>query len=232
VLKFEVKPYGENAIYLEFGDEITEKNHLHIRNIYQQLRSCAAVGIVAVIPSYCGLTIIFEPKKISKYEVVSVCYEFSNIKTSQHYFYKRITVPVCYNDVFALDKHEVLEELNLSWSKIIEIHKSSEYLVYMLGFVPGFLYLGGMDCRIKVPRKKTPRLRVPKGSVAIGGIQTGIYPIEIPGGWSIIGRTPINLLCEEVGDRIEMGDRVNFVPISLKEFSSFKGTFKRELIEY
>ena len=231
-MKFEVKPYGERTLYLEFGNEITMKTHSQIKHLYQKLRSCATIGIVAVIPSYCGLTVLFEPKKISKYDVVNFCNELSLKEEEQNNFHHRITVPVCYDDSFALDKFEILEHLNLIWSQIIEIHNRPEYIVYMLGFVPGFLYLGGMDSRIEIPRKDTPRLRVPKGAVAIGGGQTGVYPIEIPGGWRVIGKTPINLLSDEVGDRIEMGDRVKFVPISLKEFNSFNGPFKRELIEY
>ena len=231
-MKFEVKPYGENALFLEFGNEISETIHLQVKHVYKELRLQAHLGIVSVIPSYCGLTVMFEPKKISKYEVVNICQELSEKKADQNKSYNRIIIPVCYNELFALDNFEVLEHTALSWKEIIEIHSDPEYIVYMLGFVPGFLYLGGMNSRIIIPRKETPRLIVPKGAVAIGGNQTGVYPIEIPGGWRIIGKTPINLMSEKIGNRIEMGDRVKFEPISLKEFKSFKGTLKRELIEY
>lgn len=231
-MKFVVKPYGKNALFLEFGNEISEAIHFQVKNVYEELRLHADIGIVSVIPSYCGLTVVFEPKKISKYEVVNVCKELSERKAERNKSYNRIIIPICYDELFALDKLEVLEYAALSWEEIVEIHSNPEYIVYMLGFVPGFLYLGGMNSRIVIPRKETPRLRVPKGAVAIGGSQTGIYPIEIPGGWRIIGKTPINLMSDKIGDRIEMGDRVKFEPISLKEFSSFKGTLKRELIEY
>lgn len=231
-MKFVVKPYGKNALFLEFGNKISEAIHFQVKNVYEELRLHAHLGIASVIPSYCGLTVIFEPKKISEQEVIILCQELSTKKVEQSNSYNRIIIPVCYNELFSLDKSEILEYTTLSWKEIIEIHSDPEYIVYMLGFVPGFLYLGGMNSRIIIPRKETPRLRVPKGAVAIGGNQTGVYPIEIPGGWRIIGKTPINLMSEKIGNRIEMGDRVKFEPISLKEFKSFKGTLKRELIEY
>lgn len=231
-LKFNVKPYGENAVFLEFGQLISKDTHLEIKFLYRELRKHAKIGVVAVIPSYCGLTILFEPKKLSKDELIELCQSIQTNFSSQTYSSYRVVIPVCYADRFALDKVDLMKHTCLSWEEILEIHCQTKYLVYMLGFVPGFFYLGGMDERIAIPRKETPRLKVPKGAVAIGDKQTGVYPAEISGGWQIIGKTPVNFISDQAENQIEMGDTIVFEPISIDEYDNYTGRIKREIFEH
>ena len=129
-------------------------------------------------------------------------------------------IPVCYDDGFALDLEEISNEKKLSKPEIITLHSGTIYTVYFIGFLPGFLYLGGLDKSLHYPRKSTPRLQIKKGAVAIGGNQTGIYPNESPGGWNIIGNSPISFFdtSKDMPCFAKAGDKIQFVPISLKEY--------------
>lgn len=137
---------------------------------------------------------------------------------------KIIRIPVCYDDEeFAPDLKIVCDHAKLTKDEVIKLHSSTDYLIYMMGFLPGFPYLGGMDERLKTPRLQTPRTKIPAGSVAIGGAQTGLYPVESPGGWNIIGRTPLKVfdLNREPKFLYKAGDKIRFVPISRAEFDTF-----------
>lgn len=137
---------------------------------------------------------------------------------------KIVRIPVCYDDEeFAPDLKIVASHANFSKDEVIKLHSSTDYLIYMMGFLPGFPYLGGMDERLKTPRLQTPRTKIPAGSVAIGGEQTGLYPVESPGGWNIIGRTPLKVfdLNREPKFLYRAGDKIRFVPISRTEFDTF-----------
>ena len=131
-----------------------------------------------------------------------------------------IEIPVCYGGEFGPDLHDVAAHNHLKNEEVIELHSSANYLVYFLGFAPGFPYLGGMPREIAAPRLSTPRTQVLAGSVAIGGHQTGVYPVSSPGGWRIIGRTYLQLFvtARNPPTLLQMGDHVRFVPISRREF--------------
>jgi len=128
-------------------------------------------------------------------------------------------IPVCYDDAFALDLDEISIKKNLSKQKIIALHTQAIYTIYFIGFLPGFLYLGGLDPALNFPRKSTPRLQIKKGAVGIGGKQTGVYPTQSPGGWNIIGNSPISFF--NVSTKIpcfaKAGDKIQFYSISLKQ---------------
>ena len=134
---------------------------------------------------------------------------------------KHWIIPVCYEEAFAEDLPIVSQQLNISAEKIIQMHTQAEYLVYFIGFLPGFLYLEGLDPKLQLGRKSEPSLSVPQGSVAIGGSQTGIYPSTSPGGWHVIGQTPISLFepCQEPHCFTQSGDRLSFKSISKEEFT-------------
>lgn len=137
---------------------------------------------------------------------------------------KIVRIPVCYDDEeFAPDLKIVCDHAKLTKDEVINLHSSTDYLIYMMGFLPGFPYLGGMDERLKTPRLQTPRTKIPAGSVAIGGEQTGLYPVESPGGWNIIGKTPLKVfdLNREPKFLYRAGDKIRFVPISRAEFDTF-----------
>jgi inhibitor of KinA len=138
---------------------------------------------------------------------------------------RAIEIPVCYGGIYGEDLQAIAHSRGLSADEVIALHCGATYHVHMLGFVPGFAYLGGLDARLATPRRDTPRPRVPAGSVAIAGEQTAVYPLETPGGWQIIGRTPLQLFTPEATppSLLNAGDSVRFVPISAQEFEAQSG---------
>lgn len=215
----EAKPYGLDSIFLEFGKSINIETHKEVKALYHSIRKYGMKGVKAVIPSYCALTILFEPSLISSNEVISLSFELFeqiNIGLEDSYL---VRIPVCYDKEVAPDWEEVCEYTGKTWSEIIKLHTKERYLVYMLGFVPGFLYLGGLAKELQIPRKEVPRLKVSKGSVGLADNQTGIYPMEIPGGWQIIGQTPYEAN-KDSRIQIEMGDYIEFYPISINDFEN------------
>ncbi|NNF74156.1 MAG: 5-oxoprolinase subunit PxpB [Flavobacteriaceae bacterium] len=143
--------------------------------------------------------------------------------------FQRIHIPVCYDEKFGIDISRISDETKLSKNDVIRLHQDVDYRVFFIGFLPGFLYLGGMDDRLICPRLSTPRKEVAMGSVAIGGHQTGIYPISSPGGWNIIGRSPINFFdpSQENPCIAQAGDKVRFESINFSEYEKIKEAVKR-----
>lgn len=135
-----------------------------------------------------------------------------------------VEIPVCYGGEFGPDLEYVAAFNGLTTEEVIHIHSSGDYLVYMIGFAPGFPYIGGMSEKIATPRRETPRLKIPSGSVGIAGKQTGVYPIETPGGWQLIGRTPLKLFRpdEEPPSLLMAGDKIKFVPISYNDYKEME----------
>ncbi len=225
-MKFEIKPFGHDAVVFNFGSEVCIDIHHVVKKVYEGLRLKAVSGVRAVIPSYTEVTVLFEPSKLN----VSLISDFiseilldKSLNTTQQNI---IEIPVCYDQKFGVDLDYVTEYTSLQLEEVIHLHTQVDYLIYMLGFVPGFLYLGGMNERLFVPRKKSPRLKVSPGSVGLADKQTGIYPFEIPGGWQIIGQTPIDMLSLNE-NQIQMGDLIRFVPITKKEFESYNKPIKK-----
>jgi len=218
-MQYDVVFYGEKALLINFKNEISPEVHQHVKICYFYLKSLKLNGIEALIPAYNSLTVVFNIDKIER-KTLKVLLENipfekeTKIATSS----KTVKIPVCYDVSLGIDLKEVSLKLNLSISKIIELHASKPYLVYMLGFAPGFMYLGGLDKRLHIPRKKTPRLKIHAGAVGLADQQTGVYPLETPGGWQIIGQTPLSLFNPKQPSLVEMGNFVQFVPITLREF--------------
>jgi len=228
-LKFEVKPYGADAVLLSFGDEISLDVHNQVKQLYAELRNYAKKGIRAVIPSYCAVTILFEPAMVSLNEVVELSENIVDNNKGQNYKKYKVRIPVCYDKHFALDWEVVCDYTGLKWEEVVELHCRNEYLVYMLGFIPGFLYLGGLNDQIRIPRKSSPRLKIPKGSVGLADNQTGVYPLETPGGWQLIGNAPVDLIGVNTAV-VEMGDYLEFFPITKKQHASYSKQIERILV--
>ncbi|RDC63974.1 5-oxoprolinase subunit PxpB [Adhaeribacter pallidiroseus] len=226
-------PLGDAAIILEFGDHINRLTHQHIQATTEFLDQHPFPGLVEYVPAFTTLTIFYDPWIVSQrgsrnpYDAVMAYlaempyFEESSPEKSE---LKAIEIPVCYGGKFGPDLLYVANLHGLKPKDIIKLHTQTTYLVYMIGFAPGFPFLGGMNPAIAAPRKDKPRPRVPAGSVGIAGKQTGVYPIQTPGGWQLIGQTPL-LLFNPHRDRpslLQPGDQVQFVAITEKQFTKKK----------
>ncbi|EHR78026.1 allophanate hydrolase [Thermococcus litoralis DSM 5473] len=213
------KPAGDSAIAIIFGDEIDEEVNKKVHAVAEAIEEAAPEWLIEVVPTYTSVYIYYDPLKVSYSEVLEAVKPFLSAESREEK--KRIIeIPVAYGGEFGPDIEFVAEYNGLTVEEVIEIHSKPLYRVYMLGFLPGFAYLGGMDERIATPRLEKPRLKVPAGSVGIAGKQTGWYAIESPGGWRLIGRTPLKTFdpSKSPPSIVKAGDYVKFVPISDEEF--------------
>lgn len=229
-MEFKITPYGSNAVLISFKNEISAEVHNKVRYLYEGFRKFPKKGIIALTPAYNSLVVYFEPK----IQNISGVYDLTEIILSESISIKletfQVVLPVCYDDIFGIDIKFVLEHNNLTFEELIIKHTSPEYLVYMIGFVPGFLYLGGLDEKLHTPRLSIPRTKIPKGSVGIADNQTGVYPLETPGGWQLIGNCPLNLTGNNKNAMIEMGDIVKFTSITKNEHSNLLGKFPERIL--
>ena len=233
----EILPFGDEAILINFEQQIEIQINQQVHFLFEKINSHSIEGITFCIPAYCSLTIGYNPKMISfpylKEKVLAI---FSNSDFEFLQKEKRkITIPVCYDLDFALDAEEVCSQTSLSFQEVVEIHSRDWYQVFMMGFLPGFGYLGKLSEQLKCTRKSNPRKKVETGSVALAGLQTGIYPTDAPGGWQIIGKTPVPLFLpnEEQPFLFQTGDQVRFQSVSKEEFFQIKkevesGNFNRD----
>jgi len=214
-------PAGDEGLVIEFGNEIHRAVHHRVYAMARAVEEAVIEGIVEIIPSYRSILITYDPSMVSfqrlKDEMTRIAENPSHTEIPEH---RRVEIPTCYGGEYGPDLDFVANHHGLSPEEVIRIHASQEYLVYMLGFTPGFPYLGGNLEKIAIPRLKTPKVRVPAGSVGIAGNQTGIYPIESPGGWRIIGRTPLALFdpLRPPYFLLAAGDLVRFVPIEKERY--------------
>ena len=221
-MSFKVVPYGESAFLIQFADEISVETHLKVKACYQQLKKMHIHGVHSLIPAYNSITVMFHSEKIES-STLKVFLENTPYKITEEELTKNIIeIPVCYEAPYSLDMEYISGKLNLSPQEVIDLHTAQPYLVYMIGFAPGFMYLGGLDKRLHTPRKQSPRVQIPAGAVGLADQQTGVYPLVTPGGWQIIGQTPISLFSKEKPSLVAMGDYVQFVPISVAEFEKMK----------
>ena len=233
-VEFSIQPLGDTGIIIQFGTEISEAIYQQIRQYVYWLEQSCIEGIVEWVPAYTTLAVFYRPNIISYDELSQKLLKIGEkIESMPVPDPIVIEIPTLYGKEAGPDIQFVAETNGLSVEEVVKIHSSSDYLIYMIGFVPGFPYLGGMDKRIAAPRKKTPRSRIPAGSIGIAGEQTGIYPLETPGGWQIIGRTPVKLYDPQKQDPIllKAGDYIRFVPITEREYEKIeqqvlKGSYK------
>lgn len=233
-MEFSIQPLGDTGIIIQFGTEISEAIYQQIRQYVYWLEQSCIEGIVEWVPAYTTLAVFYRPNIISYDELSQKLLKIGEkIESMPVPDPIVIEIPTLYGKEAGPDIQFVAETNGLSEEEVVKIHSSSDYLIYMIGFVPGFPYLGGMDKRIAAPRKKTPRSRIPAGSIGIAGEQTGIYPLETPGGWQIIGRTPVKLYDPQKQDPIllKAGDYIRFVPITEREYGKIeqqvlKGSYK------
>lgn len=221
-------PMGDRALVIEFGDRLDAELSARIAAAAYHLRASPPPGVLDIVPSYTTLALHYDPAVIgagtTPYEALIEQIEaWLRSQTDAEPPARRLVeIPVCYGCGLGEDLDVVASQHGLTPEEVSAIHSGTEYRVYMLGFVPGFAYLGTVDARIATRRRDTPRPHVPSGSVAIGGDQTGVYPLQTPGGWHLIGRTPLRMFTPEAETPclLATGDTVRFVPISRAEFDS------------
>lgn len=214
---------GEQGLVVEFGSVISPEINTAVRQLSQRMADAKTEGIVEIVPTYRSVMVWFDPLQITRQAVaerVRLLLEQVEIQTGRPASGRIVQVPVCYGGDFGPDLEFVAQHNHLSVEEVIAIHTSKPYLIYMLGFTPGFPYLGGMSETIATPRLKQPRVAIAAGSVGIAGSQTGVYPVESPGGWRLIGRTPLKVFEPESPTPFlfAAGDCLQFEPISAEEF--------------
>ncbi|MED4171830.1 5-oxoprolinase subunit PxpB [Halalkalibacterium halodurans] len=230
-----VLPLGESALLVQFGKEIGPHVQRKVDAFMTLLETEPFLGMLECVPSYTSVAVYYDILKIAPmidhgttaFQVVRKLVSEKLEQMNEGTVKERnvIEIPVCYGGSYGPDLEEVAQHNQLSLEEVVNIHASKEYLVYMIGFAPGFPYLGGMPKRIAAPRRKEPRTLIPAGSVGIAGEQTGVYSIDTPGGWQIIGKTPLSLFrpTAKHPSLLQAGDFVRFQPITEKEFIRLEG---------
>lgn len=216
---------GDKAVTVEFGDELSEECNKRVIKLYKMFKLKKIEGIISMIPTYRSLLIKYDPFKITYYELIKLIELYNNNDTEKEEVKAKVyEIPVVYGGEFGPDLDFVARYNNLTVEEVISIHTKPLYRIFMIGFTMGFAYLGGMSEKIATPRLEKPRTEVKAGSVGIAGNQTGIYPISSPGGWRIIGRTPIKIYnpTSENPILLETGNFIKFVRITEDEYRNIE----------
>lgn len=222
-------PLGDRALLIHLGDGIDQATHRRVRAVCQRLEQRPIPGVVDWVPAFASVAVHYDPAAVpggdgpgTPYQRLAERVEATLRGAAPDALPppRVVEIPVCYGGEMGPDLEEVGRHHGLAAEEVVRIHAGGDYRVYMLGFAPGFAYLGGLDERIVTPRRPTPRTRVPAGSVGIGGRQTGVYPLPSPGGWHLIGRTPLRLFSTDAEPPalLHAGDRVRFRAIPPEQF--------------
>jgi inhibitor of KinA len=221
-------PLGDSALLIQLGDTIDAATHARVRAAFAALSAARLPGVTDIVPAYTGVAVHYEPlsyadssqlgDRATPYDVASrtMLDALAGLEAVAATPGRVVEIPVRYGGQDGPDLEHVARHTRLSVDEVVALHAAGEYTVYMIGFAPGFPYLGGLAPQLATPRRASPRQRVPAGSVGIAGSQTGVYPLETPGGWQIIGRTAERLFCPELDPPtlLRIGDRVRFVAVS------------------
>ena len=225
---FSITPLGDSAVMIEWEQRIDPAIHEQVMKAFHYLKSLQLSYITDLIPAYASLAILYDAAGIRQSIkrparawisafITKALQQMTDTATAEG---RSLEIPVCYHPSLAPDLTSMAQQKGLSEEEIIALHTANTYTVYMLGFLPGFPYMGKVDAQLATPRHKQPRIHVPAGSVGIAGEQTGIYPLSSPGGWNIIGQTPIRLFdaTREEPCYCRPGDQVKFVPVTIDTF--------------
>ena len=225
-MKPTISPVGDCAISIDFGQVIDPKINRHIRQTIERLQALQLDGIIELVPTYCALLLQYDAMLYSYAELCNIIEPTleQTVIDNANELVTIVEIPTVYGGEFGPDLGFVASHNNLTEDEVVAIHSGTDCLVYMLGFIPGFTYLGGMDPRIATPRVYSTRTLIPAGSVGIAGEQTGTYPSDSPGGWQIIGRTPVTMydMSKKQAALLSAGDYVRYVPIDEAEYNRIK----------
>jgi inhibitor of KinA len=227
---YSIFPLGDSALTIDFGNIINEDINKKVLRLFQHLKAIATEPILDLVPAYSSITVYYDvasfyhPQKTAFESMADALEElFSKTVEIPEQKNNFLEIPVCYAKKFSIDIDLLSQQNNLSIEEVVELHTSRVYKVYMLGFLPGFTYMGEVDHRLEIARKPEPVKLFP-GAVGIAGRQTGIYPLESPGGWQIIGRTPVTIFRKENKNPVlfQPGDEVKFYSITEHEFENYQ----------
>lgn len=225
MINMKIEAVGDKAVMVIFGDVVSEEINGQVTSFAGVILDSGKEGVVDVIPTFTSVLINYDPLILPYTELENFCRSsVSGMKEGEKRQRRIFEIPVLYGGKRGEDLPYVAERAGMTEDEVIRVHSSVDYLIYMLGFMPGFVYLGGLDPRLVTPRLKRPRLAIPKGSVGIGGEATGIYPTVSPGGWQLIGNTPVDVYDPKREPAIlyEAGDRIRFVPVDEPEYEKIK----------
>lgn len=220
-MEFTFSPLSEQALVIETGTIINKESEQAVRKLSSLLEKQAPDWLIEVIPAFTTVTVFYDPCRLKQAEAEQelrlLIAQLDEVEAPTP---RQIEIPVCYGGDFGPDLSFVAEHNGLTEEEVIEFHTSGIYSVHMIGFAPGFPFIGGMSEKIAAPRRKSPRLRIPERTVGIAGMQTGVYPIETPGGWQLIGRTPLRLFVPEqdIPSLLRAGDEIRFTQIDEAEY--------------
>lgn len=219
-----IEPLGDAAAIVAWRSLNDSSAWQAVQNATAHLQRRRIDGVLAVVPAFKSLTAYYDCSRLTWKDVE--CWLSESLRTVSIASLRperTVEIPVCYDAEFAMDIADLAESHSLSTYEVVRLHSNATYVVQMIGFSPGFPYLSGLPSQLQTPRRASPRLRVPVGSVAIGGSQTGIYSLETPGGWNIIGRTPVRLFDPQRDPSclLRTGDAIRFVAIDRDQFDEF-----------
>lgn len=232
-------PVGEQAAAVCFEEKVDQQVNRQVHQLGQWLLSQKIKGLIEVVPAYRVLTVHYDPLFLSYNDLFTLVQKgIKELKPSDTLPKKVVEIPVCYDIEFGLDLEDLSHHTGLSIEEMIRRHTSRTYYIYMMGFLPGFPYLGGLDESLAMPRLDNPRIKIPAGSFGIADTQTGLYPIDSPGGWRIIGRTPLRVFDPKSISPIpyQAGEFIRFFSISKSEFKEIQkqvqeGTYSMQIQE-
>ncbi|SFB02331.1 inhibitor of KinA [Lentibacillus halodurans] len=219
------QPAGDTAIRVTFHEKVSPELNRNIKSFCKKLKEQAVKGVIEWVPAYHSVIVYYHPYHISYENLRDILLNLANKDLQlDEESSTLVKIPVLYGGKIGPDIVQVAENSGLSEQNVIEKHSSVDYLIYMIGFLPGFPYLGGLPETLATPRLNNPRSHVPEGSIGIAGNQTGIYPLASPGGWNLIGKTPVQLFNPDREEPFlyRAGDRIRFVPISKRDYDKIK----------